>query len=214
MNSAEHLADLEAALRALRSDLDRLERWGTVIAEAVGHGGRLLAAGNGGSAAHAQHLTAELVGRYLDDRRPLSAIALHADTSALTAIVNDYGAEEAFARSVRAHGRPGDVLVALSTSGRSSNVVAAAITARSLGIRTFALTGPGPNPLALATDDAVCVEGPTPTVQEVHQVAIHLVCAAVDAAIASGAAAGDAAVRDASSSPIFTGGASETRVPR
>jgi D-sedoheptulose 7-phosphate isomerase len=214
MNSAEHLADLEAALRALRSDLDRLERWGTVIAEAVGRGGRLLAAGNGGSAAHAQHLTAELVGRYLDDRRPLSAIALHADTSALTAIVNDYGAQEAFARSVRAHGRPGDVLVALSTSGRSSNVVAAATTARSLGIRTFALTGPGPNPLALATDDAVCVEGPTPTVQEVHQVAIHLVCAAVDGALASGGDAGDAAVRAASSSPIFTGGASETGVPR
>ena len=87
-------------------------------------GGRLLAAGNGGSAAEAQHLTAELVGRFADERRPLLGDRLCAETSSLTAIVNDYGIDEMFARQVQAHGRPGDVLVLLSTSGRSPNVLA------------------------------------------------------------------------------------------
>ena len=109
--------------------------------------------GNGGSAAQAQHLSAELVGRYVDERRPLSAIALHTDTSALTAIVNDYGPDEAFARPVRAHGRPGDVLVALSTSGRSGNVLAAVKAARERDLLVYALTGRVPNPLAFAADE-------------------------------------------------------------
>jgi D-sedoheptulose 7-phosphate isomerase len=179
-----HLAELSRAVDRLAADVDRLERWGQRLADVLAGGGRLLAAGNGGSAAQAQHLTAELVGRYLDERRPLSAIALHADTSAMTAVVNDYGPDEAYARAVRAHGRPGDVLVTLSTSGRSGNVLAAAATAQRGGLIVLALTGPAPNPLALAADDAVCVDGPTPTVQEIHQVAIHLLCAAVDARIA------------------------------
>ena len=89
-------------------------------------GGRLLAAGNGGSAAQAQHLTAELVGRYRDERPGYSAIALHADTSTLTAVGNDYGFDSLFARQVTAHGRPGDILILLSTSGRSPNLLAAA----------------------------------------------------------------------------------------
>jgi D-sedoheptulose 7-phosphate isomerase len=175
-----HLAELSEAVERLGADLDRLGRWGGTVADVLTGGGRLLAAGNGGSAAQAQHLTAELVGRYLDERRPLSAIALHADTSALTAVVNDYGPDEAFARAVRAHGRPGDVLVARSTSGRSRNVCAAVDAARHGGLTVLALTGPAPNPLALAAHDAVCVDGRTPTVQEIHQVAIHLLCAAVD----------------------------------
>ncbi len=124
-------------------------------------GGRLLACGNGGSAAEAQHLTGELVGRFRHERRPLSAIALHADTSATTAIVNDYGDHEVFARQVAAHGRPGDVLVCLSTSGSSQNVVAAAKAAHELGVTTWALTGPAPNPLAALCDEAVTVEAPT-----------------------------------------------------
>jgi D-sedoheptulose 7-phosphate isomerase len=144
-------------------------------------GRRLLAVGNGGSAAQAQHLTAELVGRYCDDRIPFSAIALHADTSSLTAISNDYGVDEAFSRQVRAHGRPGDVLVALSTSGRSPNVLASVAAARGLGLTVWGLTGPAPNPLAAACDEALSVHSPSgATVQEVHLVAVHLLCAAID----------------------------------
>jgi D-sedoheptulose 7-phosphate isomerase len=185
VSGLRHLQQLRSALDGLHGDLDRLDRWGRELAHVLSGGGRLLAVGNGGSAAQAQHLTAELVGRYLHDRRPLSAIALHADTSALTAIVNDYGPEQLFARQVRAHGRHGDVLLALSTSGRSPNVVAAADAARELGMAVLALTGPAPNPLVAAADDAVSVEGPTPTVQEVHQVAIHLVCEALDDELAA-----------------------------
>ena len=175
-----HLHDLRRSLDALDADLPRLERWSAQITERLLAGGRLLAAGNGGSAAHAQHLTAELVGRYHRERRPFSAIALHADTSALTAIVNDYGPDEAFARQVRAHGRPGDVFVALSTSGHSSNVLAAAGVAARTGLTVYALTGEAPNPLAAAAHDALCVAGPTPTVQEVHQVVVHLLCECMD----------------------------------
>jgi len=194
VSGLRHLQQLQGALDGLYADLGRLDRWGRDLARVLGGGGRLLAAGNGGSAAQAQHLTAELVGRYLQDRRPLSAIALHADTSAVTAIVNDYGADEVFARQVRAHGRRGDVLVALSTSGRSPNVLRAAEAAHELGMTVLALTGPTPNRLVAAADEAVSVEGPTPTVQEVHQVAIHLLCEALDDELA-GAVISLAAVR-------------------
>jgi D-sedoheptulose 7-phosphate isomerase len=148
-------------------------------------GGRLLACGNGGSAAQAQHLTSELVGRYRHERQPFSAIALHAETSTVTAIANDYPPDQLFARQVQAHGRPGDVFVALSTSGRSPNVVAALRTARRAGLTTWVLTGPAPNALSVEADDAVVVDAPyTATVQEVHQVVVHLLCAALDTAAA------------------------------
>jgi D-sedoheptulose 7-phosphate isomerase len=186
--AALHLRELQRALVDLGPDLSRLEAWGADVAVVLHRGGRLLAAGNGGSAAQAQHLTAELVGRYVDERPPMSALALHAESSSLTAIVNDYGAEQAFARQVLAHGRPGDVLFALSTSGRSANVLRAADAAHERGMRVLALTGPMPNPLAAAADDAVGVDAPTPTVQEVHQVAIHLLCAAIDATLLGGLA--------------------------
>jgi D-sedoheptulose 7-phosphate isomerase len=180
-----HLALLREPLDALEADVDRITGWGEHLARVLLDGGRLLACGNGGSAAQAQHLTAELVGRYRDERQPFSAIALHVDTSALTAIINDYPAEELFARQVAGHGRPGDVLVALSTSGRSPNVVAAVRQARRLGLTAWAMTGPAPNPLADEANDAVSVDAPhTATVQEVHQVVLHLVCAAVDTAVA------------------------------
>jgi D-sedoheptulose 7-phosphate isomerase len=185
VNAQQHLGELRTAIDLLERDTDRLDRWGARIADVLAGGGRLLAAGNGGSAAQAQHLTAELVGRYLDDRPPFSAIALHAETSALTAIVNDYGPDEAFARGVRAHGRPGDVLIALSTSGRSGNVVAAARAARTMGIGVLALTGTPGTPLADLADDAIRIPGPTPTVQEIHQVAIHLICASFDRHVAA-----------------------------
>ena len=184
-----HLAALRQALDAFEAELTRVERWGRDLARVLAAGGRLLAAGNGGSAAQAQHLTAELVGRYRDDRPPLSAIALHAETSSVTAIANDFGLDEVFARQVRAHGRPGDVLLAISTSGESANVLAAARAGLDGGLTLWALTGGAPNPLADLADDAVSVEGrTTATVQEVHQVALHLLCEAVDAALARGPA--------------------------
>ena len=179
-----HLDELAAPLAALRAEAPRLEHWGRRLAEVLAGGGRLLAAGNGGSAAQAAHLTSELVGRYRDDRPPFSAIALCAESSAVTAIGNDYGIEAIFARQVRAHGRPGDVLAVLSTSGRSANVLAAVEAAVEAGIATWALCGSHDCPLAEACDDAVCVESPhTATVQEVHLIAIHLVCAAFDGAL-------------------------------
>ena len=176
-----HFAELVRAVAQVRPSAAILSRWAADLAGVFDAGGRLLACGNGGSAAEAQHLTAELVGRFKDDRKPLSAIALHADTSAGTAIVNDYGSEEMFARGVRAHGRRGDVLVALSTSGTSANVVAAVKAAHDLGMVTWALTGPAPNPLASMSDDAICVEaGSVATVQELHLVLIHGLCMALD----------------------------------
>jgi len=183
---AQHLAALTAPLAALRDDAPRLEAWGGRLAEVLITGGRLLAVGNGGSAAEAQHLTAELVGRYRDDRPPFSALALCAEPSALTAIGNDYGLEVAFARQVRAHGRPGDVLVALSTSGRSPNVLAAVEAANESGLATWALTGRPGSPLAALADEHVAVDSPhTATVQEIHLIALHLVCAAFDHAVAA-----------------------------
>jgi glycosyltransferase involved in cell wall biosynthesis/phosphoheptose isomerase len=180
-----HLGALRESLSGLELEADRLEAWGLQLASTLLGGGRLLAVGNGGSAAEAQHLTAELVGRFRSERRPFSALCLHADTSSLTAIGNDYGAEEAFARQVRAHGRPGDVLIALSTSGRSANVLAAADAAHEVGLTSLALTGPAPNPLAERCDDALCLAGPTAaTVQELHLVALHMLCCAIDREVA------------------------------
>jgi len=164
-----HLAAVREALARFDAETERLDRWGAHAATVLAAGGRLLAAGNGGSAAEAQHLT---------------ALALHAETSSLTAIGNDYGSAEAFARQVRAHGRRGDLLVLLSTSGRSPNILAAAEAGRDLGLRVWALTGPAPNPLADRCDDAVCVNArEVPTIQEVHLVAVHLLCAAIDVAV-------------------------------
>jgi D-sedoheptulose 7-phosphate isomerase len=184
LTGSDHIASLTAALRSLDGHVDTLDRWGRLLADVLSNRGRMLAAGNGGSAAQAQHLTAELVGRYRADRPPFSAICLTAETSSLTAIANDYPADELFARQVEAHGRDGDVLVLLSTSGRSPNIVAAARRARECGMHVLAMTGPGPNPLAAAADETVSIDSPwTATVQECHLVALHLVCAAFDAAV-------------------------------
>jgi D-sedoheptulose 7-phosphate isomerase len=176
-----HISALAEAVEQIGAEAPRLQAWGKRLADVLTDGGRLLACGNGGSAAEAQHLTAELVGRFCDERVPLSAISLHADTSALTAIANDYGIDEMFARGVRAHGRPGDILVALSTSGTSPNVLAAIKSAHETGLTTWAMTGPAPNPLAAMCDDAICVEAPTTaTVQEIHLLLVHALCIALD----------------------------------
>jgi D-sedoheptulose 7-phosphate isomerase len=173
----------------LDAETPRLESWGELLGADLLGGRRLLAAGNGGSAAQAQHLTGELVGRYRVERQALSAISLLADVSSLTAVANDYGWADVFARQVRAHGRAGDTLLLLSTSGESANLLEAARSARSLGLRVWALTGPAPNSLAAAADDAIAVSGSTAVVQEAHLVAIHMLCAAVDSAVLRGSPA-------------------------
>jgi phosphoheptose isomerase len=179
--AVDHLDALRAALDAFKPDLPVIERWGRELVGRLTAGGRLLTIGNGGSAAHAEHLAAEFVGRYRDERAPFSAVALHAEGATLSALVNDYGPAEMFARQVRAHARRGDVLVAFSTSGRSPNVLSAARAARQLDATVWSFTGPAPNLLADESTEAVAVDAQgTPTIQEVHQVALHLLCEGFD----------------------------------
>jgi D-sedoheptulose 7-phosphate isomerase len=157
-------------------------RAGEIMAQALASGGKVVFCGNGGSAADAQHLAAELVGR-LDrdrDRGPLAGLALTTDTSALTALANDFGYQEVFARQVAALGNPGDALVCLSTSGRSGNVLNAAEEARRLGIPVIALVGPSRSPFDEDDLSDVCLHVPGETsgqVQQGHVIIGHLLCA-------------------------------------
>jgi D-sedoheptulose 7-phosphate isomerase len=158
---------------------------GRRLAESVAAGGRVLAFGNGGSAADAQHLAGELVGRYLVDRPALSAIALTTDPSVITAVANDMGYESVFRRQVEAHGRPGDVAVGISTSGRSPNVVQALAAARERGLVTVGLTGGGGGELAGRVDYLIDVPiTSTPRIQEVHGMVVHLLCQIVEESVA------------------------------
>jgi D-sedoheptulose 7-phosphate isomerase len=179
-----HLENVLPALRSLENQADRLAAWGVELAHRLLGGQRLLAAGNGGSAAEAQHLTAELVGKFDGERVPFSAISLHAESSAVTAIANDYGYAELFARQVRAHGRSGDILLLLSTSGKSPNLLRAAEAAARLNVTTWALTGPAPNPLASCCDDAVVIDAVSANAQEGHLIALHAICRSFEAEIA------------------------------
>ena len=147
-------------------------------------GGKILACGNGGSAADAQHFAAELLNRFETERPPLAALALTTDTSTLTSIANDYAYEQVFEKPLRALGRKGDVLLAISTSGNSASVLAAVRAARELGIATVALTGRGGGNLAalLAPQDVpVCVPHQnTARIQEVHSLVLHCLCDGID----------------------------------
>jgi D-sedoheptulose 7-phosphate isomerase len=144
-------------------------------------GGRILACGNGGSAADAQHFAAELVGRFERERAALAAIALTTDTSILTALANDYDFARVFARQVEALGRPGDVLLGISTSGASANVLAAFAAARAGGVTTVALTGRDGGAVGAAADIHINVPAAsTARVQEVHRTLLHAVCALVE----------------------------------
>jgi D-sedoheptulose 7-phosphate isomerase len=151
------------------------------MAERLKRGCRILVCGNGGSAADAQHFAAELSGRYVKERRALAGIALTVDTSALTAIANDYGFERVFARQVEAFGRPGDLLVGISTSGNSVNVIRAVETAKELGLHTLGLLGRDGGQLRTLCDDALVVEHPvTARIQEVHMMVYHFWCEVMD----------------------------------
>ncbi|PPG69923.1 D-sedoheptulose-7-phosphate isomerase [Rathayibacter rathayi] len=176
----DHVARARDAVAQLQHHSERIAAWGVELADRLHAGARLLAAGNGGSAAEAQHLTAELVGRFDGDRIPFSALSLHAETSSLTAIGNDYGFDHVFARQVTAHARAGDVVVLLSTSGRSANLLHAAEAARAAGARSWALTGEGPNPLTELCDEAIALEGHGANVQEAQLVLVHALCRAFE----------------------------------
>jgi D-sedoheptulose 7-phosphate isomerase len=160
---------------------------GRRMAECLRGGGRVLAFGNGGSAADAQHLAGELVGRFQRDRAALSAIALTTDSSVVTAIGNDMGYESVFRRQVEAHGRPGDVAVGITTSGRSPNVVQALQLARERGLVTMGLTGGGGGRLAGAVDYLIDVpHAETARIQEVHVMVVHVLCQIVEEALPRG----------------------------
>ena len=161
-----------------------IARVGRAVADTFGRGGKILLFGNGGSASDAQHIAAEWVGRYVHERRPLPAVALTANSSELTAIANDYGFDQVFVRGVEAHGRPGDLALALSTSGNSPNVLAAVSAARERGLVTVALTGKGGGQLASLADLVVRVPSDeTARIQESHITICHAICAVVDDAL-------------------------------
>jgi len=151
------------------------------LLDAIKGGGKILAAGNGGSAADAQHFAAELVNRFLMERHPLPAIALTTDTSVLTSIANDYSFDLIFSRQIEALGREGDVLLALSTSGTSKNILKALDRANSQGLTTIGLTGENASRMASLCD--ICISVPdtsTPRVQEVHHLVLHILCEIVE----------------------------------
>jgi D-sedoheptulose 7-phosphate isomerase len=146
-------------------------------------GNKVLWCGNGGSAAEAQHMSAELMVRYVINRRPLASIALTTDTSLLTAHSNDFEFASVFSRQIAALGQAGDMLVAISTSGHSANVLQALQQAKQQGLVTFALTGQGPNPLAEQADFAICIDSTTTArIQEAHTLVNHLICEGLDLA--------------------------------
>ena len=152
-----------------------------VMSAAFDRGGKVLIFGNGGSAADAQHFACELIGRFLRDRRALPAVALTTDASTLTAIANDFGFDRVFVRQIEALGKPGDVAVAISTSGGSANVLAGVEWATSCGLRTIAFTGGDGGPVGAAAEVHVNVpNAPTPRVQEAHRTLIHAVCDVIE----------------------------------
>jgi len=164
------------------ADAESIEHAASVLVESLRAGGKVLIFGNGGSAADAQHIAAELVGRFTVDRKPLPAIALTVDTSALTAIANDYGYDHVFDRQLRALGRPGDVAIAITTSGRSESIVKTVRSAREMGMKVIGLTGAKGKAFAELCDAAVVVPTEeTARIQELHLTIGHLLCAIVEA---------------------------------
>ena len=182
--SALFLSNL-AAQRELLGQMHTLapdvQAAGERIAQALRAGGKLLLCGNGGSAADAQHIAAELTGRFIQERRPLAAVALTTDTSALTCIGNDYGFDDVFARQLQAIARPGDVLLAISTSGHSRNVVRAVEIARSEGVISIGLLGRDGGALRALCDLSLVVPSPvTARIQESHILIGHTLCGLIE----------------------------------
>ena len=174
----EHL-QVAHTLRKLSAPVSRAV---DLIYSALAANGQLFVAGNGGSAADAQHIAAELTGRFMLERRPFRAMALHGNTSALTAIGNDYGYEHVFERELSAHARPGDVLLAMSTSGNSRNILCAIEAARQHKVHVIGLTGESGGQMATKCDICLCVPSQsTPRIQEMHITIGHAICELVEA---------------------------------
>ena len=181
------LGESVAAISALAEHQTTLAAIAGRLLGCLANGGTIYLCGNGGSAADAQHVAAEFVGRFLRERRALPAIALTCNTSTLTSIANDYDFSEVFARQVKAHVGPQDCVVGISTSGRSANVLKALAAAREAGAATIGFTGAGGHDLAALCDH--CLLAPsahTPRIQEAHLVAWHLICDAVERGIVDG----------------------------
>ena len=187
--AAERIDESVAALARLREDghARQLAEIAGIITRAIARGRKLIVFGNGGSAADAQHIAAELLGRFVIERNPYPAISLSDNTSTVTAIANDYGVEQVFSRQIRGFGQPGDVALAISTSGESENILAAVAAARELGIVTVGLTGGDGGRLR----DAVhhCILAPahgTPRIQEAHTLIGHVLCEIVERELVEG----------------------------
>ena len=179
-NLREHLALFET-LPWLQNDV---ERAGALIGAALAAGHKLMLCGNGGSAADSQHIAAELTGRFIHDRRPLAALALSTDTSALTCIANDYSFEDVFARQVAGLGAAGDCLLGISTSGNSRNVIKAVEVARNTGMHVIGLLGRDGGALRALCDVAVVVPSSTTArIQEAHIMIGHTLCGMVESAL-------------------------------
>lgn len=178
LSFAAHRELIESTQRICRAPLSKLE---SLVVAALQSGGKILAFGNGGSAADAQHLAAEFTIRFVKRRRALAAVALTTDTSALTACGNDFGFDQIFARQIEALGRPGDVAIGISTSGNSPNVVAALERARAQGLTTAAFSGEDGGKLREIADPLILVPSQeTARIQEMHMLLLHILCAEID----------------------------------
>lgn len=179
----EIIAQHKKALEILESQTDKLEKIALLCQEALANNKKIIFFGNGGSAADAQHLTAEFVGRFQKNRKPLAALALSVNTSSLTAIGNDFGFEVVFSRQIAALAQPGDIALGLSTSGNSPNVIKAFQEAKKRALTTVAFLGKDGGSIAALADLSLIISvEQTPQIQEMHITAGHIICALVEAA--------------------------------
>ncbi len=186
MIEEELQAHKETIEKSIATMIPQIEEASKMVIETLKRGNKVLLCGNGGSAADAQHIAAELTGRYKVERRGLCAIALTTDTSALTAIGNDYGFERIFDRQVEALVREGDLLIGISTSGNSLNVLSALLLAKEMGAKSLGFSGKGGGKLNFACDlNLVVPSDDTPRIQEMHILIGHILCQAVDEAFVS-----------------------------
>ena len=179
--------NIRVAEAVLDTQTEVIEQMALTLIECLKSGGKILLCGNGGSAADAQHIAAELVGRFQRDRRALPAVALTTDTSIMTSVANDYGFDAVYVRQVEALAKPGDVLIALSTSGNSANVVEAMKKAREMNVRTIGFTGRGGGSMTELSDVCFVVPaGVTCNIQEAHITVGHILCNLVEEAVCGG----------------------------